>query len=57
MKKSSLKKPEEDELRAEYGPDFFRNMKPNRFAGRAKLGRVHVSRNRAAAKRAKKRGS
>jgi hypothetical protein len=23
----------DDDLRPEYGPDFFRNLKPNRFSG------------------------
>jgi hypothetical protein len=25
---------EDDDLRPEYPPDFFKNMKPNRFAGK-----------------------
>jgi len=57
MKKNSTKKSDEDELRNEYGPEFFRNMKPNRFATRPKLGRVNASASRVAAKRSKKRGS
>lgn len=57
MKKSSAKKSDEDDLRNEYGPEFFRNMTPNRFANRPKLGRIHTSTVRAAAKRSKKRGS
>jgi hypothetical protein len=31
MKKKSS--PDSDDLRSEYGPEFFRAMKPNRFAG------------------------
>lgn len=30
-----------DDLRPEYGPEFFKDLRPNRFAGRPKLGRVH----------------
>src|ERR1700687_3070427 len=33
MKKKSSPQPLDDDLRPEYGPDFFKNMKPNRFAG------------------------
>jgi len=55
MKKNSAKKSDEDELRPQYGPEFFRNMKPNRFATRPKLGRIHGS--RSTAKRVKKRDS
>jgi hypothetical protein len=29
-----------DDLRPEYGPEFFKDLKENRFADRAKLGRV-----------------
>jgi hypothetical protein len=32
MKKRTSHEP--DELRPEYGPELFQNMKPNRFAGR-----------------------
>ena len=32
MKKKSSPEPDDD-LRPEYGPELFRNMKPNRFAG------------------------
>jgi len=38
MKKHA--KPDDDDLRPEYDAEFFRNMKPNRFASRPKLGRV-----------------
>ena len=31
-----------DDLRPEYGPEFFKDLKPNRFADRAKLGRVRT---------------
>jgi hypothetical protein len=31
-----------DDLRAEYGSEFFKDLKPNRFADREKLGRVHT---------------
>jgi len=55
MKKTSAKKSEERDLRNEYGRDFFRNLKPNRFANRVKLGRIRSG--RAAAKTVKKRGS
>lgn len=27
----------DDDLRPEYGPELFRNMKPNRFAGKEKI--------------------
>jgi hypothetical protein len=33
MRKKSSPEPLDDDLRPEYGPDFFRNMQPNRFAG------------------------
>ena len=33
MKKKSSPEPPDDDLRAEYGPELFKNMKPNRFAG------------------------
>jgi hypothetical protein len=32
MRKKSFPEPDDD-LRPEYGSDFFKNMKPNRFAG------------------------
>lgn len=32
MKKKHSPEPEDDELRPEYGPELFCNMKPNRFA-------------------------
>ena len=38
MKKHA--KANDDDLRPEYDAEFFRNMKPNRFASRPKLGRV-----------------
>src|SRR4051812_44441113 len=37
---SKRTKTNSDELRAEYGADFFRSMKPNPYANRPKLGRV-----------------
>ncbi len=33
MRKKSLPEVHDDDLRPEYGPDFFKNLKPNRFAG------------------------
>jgi hypothetical protein len=33
MRKKSSPEPLDDDLRPEYGPDFFKNMRPNRFAG------------------------
>jgi hypothetical protein len=33
MKKKSSPEAHDDDLRPEYGPDFFKNLKPNRFAG------------------------
>jgi hypothetical protein len=33
MKKKSSPEALDDDLRPEYGPEFFRSMKPNRFAG------------------------
>ncbi len=40
MRKPATRKTDEDELRPEYDAEFFRSMKPNRFASRPKLGRV-----------------
>ena len=39
-----MKKPSSasDDMRPEYGPEFFTDLKPNRFAARPKLGRVHA---------------
>lgn len=33
MKKNSSPEPLDDDLKPQYGRNFFRNMKPNRFAG------------------------
>ena len=33
MRKKSSPEPLVDDLRPEYGPDFFKNMRPNRFVG------------------------
>jgi hypothetical protein len=33
MKKKSSPEPLDDDLRPEYGPEIFKHMKPNRFAG------------------------
>ena len=33
MRKKSSPEPLDDDLRPEYGPEFFKNLKPNRFAG------------------------
>lgn len=33
MRKKSSPEPLDDDLRPEYGPEFFKHMKPNRFAG------------------------
>jgi hypothetical protein len=33
MRKKSFPEVHDDDLRPEYGPDFFKNLKPNRFAG------------------------
>jgi hypothetical protein len=33
MRKKSIPEVHDDDLRSEYGPDFFKNLKPNRFAG------------------------
>jgi len=33
MKKKSSPEPLDDDLRPEYGPELFKAMKPNRFAG------------------------
>jgi hypothetical protein len=33
MRKKSSPELHDDDLRPEYGPELFRNMKPNRFAG------------------------
>jgi len=33
MRKKSFPEEHGDDLRPEYGPDFFQNLKPNRFAG------------------------
>ena len=33
MRKKSYPEVDADDLRPEYGPDFFKNLKPNRFAG------------------------
>ncbi len=57
MKKQSGKDTNLDDLRSEYGPELFRNMKPNRFAAGPKLGRVHPSPAQSATKRSRKRDS
>ena len=33
MRKKSFPEVHDDDLRPEYGPDFFKHLKPNRFAG------------------------
>jgi hypothetical protein len=33
MREKSSPEPLDDDLRPEYGPELFKNMKPNRFAG------------------------
>jgi hypothetical protein len=33
MRKKRSPEAHDDDLRPEYGPDFFKNLKPNRFAG------------------------
>lgn len=33
MRKKSFPEAHDDDFRPEYGPDFFKNLKPNRFAG------------------------
>jgi hypothetical protein len=33
MRKKSFPEVQDDDLRPEYGPDFFKSLKPNRFAG------------------------
>ena len=33
MRKKSSPEPLDDDLRPEYGPEFLKHMKPNRFAG------------------------
>lgn len=35
--KKSAPEPEDDDLRPEYPPEFFKNMNPNRFAGVKKI--------------------
>lgn len=35
--KKNAPEPEDDDLRPEYPPEFFKNMKPNRFAGVKKI--------------------
>ncbi len=35
--KKTPPEPDDDDLRAEYPPEFFKNMKPNRFAGMKKI--------------------
>jgi hypothetical protein len=35
--KKTAPEPDDDDLRPEYPPEFFKNMKPNRFAGMKKI--------------------
>jgi len=49
MKQKSPVEPLDDDLRPEYGPEFFKNMNPNRFAN------VEIAPQRTASKRRQKR--
>ena len=42
MRKKSFPEPNDDDPRPEYGPDLFRNMKPNRFAGMTILPPIYL---------------
>ena len=44
MKKKRSHELLDDDLRPEYGPELFRNMKPNRFAGLAIAAPIYLDR-------------